>query len=415
MNDAIRIASLIAVLTAFATLPCPGTSAADLDAEGLLHKLNSLDESLLHGQTILVEMDYPEYGFQLGYKGTSKRRIALTSDDASMAVECEIRHMSEPVYRKGAEPIDYDKDGNYLVWRNTRTCSLLENDLHARRREQMLIRVTPEGKLIEQEGAPVVDFYKPGDLSWTFMDFMLPIWTTGRGFARCLSRIVEVEPDQQSGLISFRANGTLSPKTEGTWQISVDPKAAYLVRSASFTANRKASASFVCTTAGTKWHDTMCLAERATLKMGANIPRFSDNVITSAATEFKPQADVALFKRARSLFRRPLPRDTEVLDFQVTPTARYRVGSLPMTNRELLDVVANAEPVIGDANHAAPAQARVLSDANNEPIDANHPEQDSTSAEPNRDTNPYSILVLAAAIVLIAAIGVFYARKKGKN
>lgn len=415
MNKVIQIGNVITFLTALATLLCTQSSAEELEGQELLDKLRSLDKSFLHTQTTVIEMERPEYDIQLRYEGSTKKKTTLTSDDGRMAIECERWYMSEPIYRTGSEPIDYDKDGNYLVWRNIRSCSLLEPDLHAQQRERILIRVTPQGDLIEQEGAPVVEFYEPADSSWMFLDFMLPIWATGRGFAEHLSRITEVDQDQQSGLINFRASGSFSPKIEGTWEMSVDPKAAYLVRSASFTPNRGVSPSFICTTTGTKWFDTCCLAKKATIKMDADIPPLNDNVITAASKEFKPQADMALFSKARNLLRGPLPKDTDVIDFRVTPTLKYRVGKLPMTDRELLDVVADAELAIFDTNQAALKQVSITADANSEPMDANHLRYGTTSPAPNRDGGRYAIFALAAVVVGVVAIGAIYASKRAKN
>jgi hypothetical protein len=275
------------------------------------------------------------------------------------------------------------------------------------------IRVSPDGDLSETEGAPTVDFYKPSDTR-RFLDFWQTVWATGRGFASSLSQITEVN-QKDGGLIGIRAKGTFAPRMEGSWEMSIDPNAGYLVRSASFTNNGQDSPVFLCRTTGTKWFDGCCLAKEATLTSGPG--SLENNMMTTKIEQFKAEVDIPLFTKLRGILRSPLPKDTDVFDFRVDLSSplRYRVGKLPMTNRALLDVVANAEPVIGDSNHAAPAQVRVVSDANDEPIDTNHPEQDSAGDEPNRDTNPYKRLILAAAIVLIAAIGVFYARKRGKN
>ncbi|MHC4097501.1 MAG: M56 family metallopeptidase, partial [Planctomycetota bacterium] len=298
-------------------------SAQEIGGIELLDKLRSFDKSFLQSQTVVLEMQSQTKLEHMPDPESTKKRITLTSENGSIAIEREILYTSQPSYHKMTDQtvVDYDSSENLLVWRTTRSRSLLEPDFQAHQKDLILIRVSPQGDLIEQEGAPTAELYKPTD-SQRFMDFMFSIWTTGRGFADSLSRITEVY-QEQNGLIGIRAKGTFSPKMEGSWQMSLDPKAAYLVRSASFTSNGKDSPMFVCTTTGTKWSENCCLAETANIGWGFDLLR--GDLTTAKLEKFKLEADRPLFVKLRRILREKLALNTQVIDFRISPPYRFQV------------------------------------------------------------------------------------------
>ena len=417
MNKSVRIQSTLLLVTVLAVLLAP-SSAQEIGGIELLDKLRSFDKSFLQSQTVVVEMQSQTKLEHMPDPESTKKRITLTSENGSIAIEREILYTSQPSYRKMTDQtiVDYDRHKNLLVWRTTRSRSLLEPDFQAHQKDLILIRVSPEGDLIEQEGAPTAELYKPTD-SQRFMDFMFSIWTTGRGFADSLNRITEVS-QEENGLIGIRAKGTFSSKMEGSWQMSLDPKAAYLVRSASFTSNGKDSPMFVCTTTGTKWSENCCLAEKANIGWGFDLLR--GDLTTTKLEKFKLEADRPLFVKLRRILREKLALNTQVIDFRISPPYRFQVGKLPMTNRELLDVVADAIPAIPDANQSEPEQVIISSDANTEQIgpgqaDVNDSSTPASSPAPVKRTPSYVIFLLAAVVLAAVAIGAIYAAKTNKK
>jgi len=381
---------------------------AEMNGSEVLERLRSYDKAFLQNATLALETNSIVNLFRPNEFKITK--TVLTTKESSIAWSSQIFYTSTPSYREKtpATTIDFDENDNLLVWNVTQRGGLKEDDFQGRQKKMALLRISPEGNISEKEGAPTVEFRQPED-SVKFLDYMCLIWSSGRGFADCLDRVVEVN-ERDDGLINIKAYGSFSPRITGIWNITLDPKAGYLVRSALFNKAGQESAPFVFTSNGTKWIGGVSLSEESNYFFGDD-----KNIFKTKTERFKPETDEELLGKLRNDLRGTLPRHTVVIDFRVTPPLTYRAGRLPMSDRELLDVVADAKPLIVDTNQAASAQVRVVSEANDEPIDTNYPEQDSTGAEPNRYTNPYSIPVLAAAIVLIAAIGVFYARKRGKN
>jgi len=197
----------------------------------------------------------------------------------------------------------------------------------------------------------------------------------------------------------------------------VDPKSGYLVRSASFTRNGHKSPVFICTTIGTKWFDEYSLAKEA---------RFSSwdksKITTTQAVQFKLEPDGKLFDKLRKTLRSELPKDTEVVDwrFNSVKAVRFRVGRFPMTDSELLNGVADAEPAIFNTNVAEPQQVITSLDANAERIGAgqtngNDPRPPASSPGRAKRALCYVIFVLVAVVIAVLTVGVFYARKKTKE
>jgi len=335
--------------------------AEDLNGEEILHKLRSFDDSFLQNQTFVMEIEEPTHFYKRD-KSPIKIKITLTSDGNSIGWEKEIYYMSQPSYRERTpnRDIDYDRNGNLIVWRTIRERGLIEDDFQARQREMMLIRVSPQGDIVEEEGAPIVEFRRPLPLdSVKVLDFKRPIWSTGRGFADSINRIIEAKEDP-NGLISFSAHGSFGSNLEGTWKMVVEPKAAYIVRSASFTPEGAEKPYFVLTTTGTKWFEGGSLAEEARFFLVLG----DETEITTTKTEqFKPEPDFSLFNKLRETLRGTLPDNTDVHDYRNSPDipVRYRVGRAVSKETDVqIEVEKPAELLVQKKKHKGPKEYGIV-------------------------------------------------------
>jgi hypothetical protein len=413
MRQTVRLKNMMVVAGLFMMLFFTKSSAEDLNGQELLDKLRSYDSAFLDSQTISMEMEKP-----VNWNRADERQkiaIVLTTDNGSIGWEEDISYLSDVRYRGDLVPDNYDKDGNLIVWNTTRKQGLIENDFQARRKEMVVLLVRPTGDFTELEAAPVVEFRQPLD-QLKSIEYKSVIWSTGRGFADHLKEIVETKKDE-SGLIHFTAHGNFVSNNDGLWEMVIDPKSGYLVRSASFTLNGGRSPTFICTTMGTKWSDNCSLAKEG---------RFStwdkSKITTTQTVQFKREPEAKLFDKLRKTLRSELPRDTEVVDWRTNSVEplRYRVGHFPMKDSELLDTVADANLAVYGTNLTEPQHVITSSDADAEQIGAGETDASDSgflakSPGPAKRTLRYVIFALVAVVIAVLTIGVVYVRKTTKE
>src|SRR4030066_1432065 len=197
MRQTVRLKDMLVGAGSLVMLLFAKSSAEDLNGQELLDKLRSYDSAFLDSQTISMEMEKP-----VNWNRADERQkidIAFTTDNGSIGWEEDIFYLSDVRYRGGLAPQNYDKDGNLFVGNTTRKQGLIENDFQARRKEMVLLLVSPTGDFTEVEAAPVVEFRQPLDRTKS-IQYKSVIWSTGRGFADHLKEIVETKKDE-SGLI----------------------------------------------------------------------------------------------------------------------------------------------------------------------------------------------------------------------
>jgi len=226
---------------------------------------------------------------------------------------------------------------------------------------------------------------------------------------------------QDDGLLAFRAEGTLAPGLEGSWQVSVDSNAGYLVRAASFTISGEDSPFLVYAGSGTKWYDTCCLAKQANLSYA---PGFfeGDGVVSADVQDFSPQADAALFSEARAALRGRLPEGAQVVDWRSFPDepVRFTVGEPLMSAQDQLDVVADAAAPTSQMSQADAEGLTTGSDGTDSPTIAAQTEANDPRPTPSRSdsaggTTRYVIFAAAGALIAVLIIAGVRARRATKK
>jgi hypothetical protein len=311
-------------------------TGAEIDGPEVLEQLRSLDKVFLQAATINLDSNchsnWPEPNEATFVQTT------LTTDGSSIGWTSEIFYISPPVYVVDNPWNAVDgRTGNYLIWRTTRSSALIESDFQGYHDERILLSVSPDGTFTETEGAPTLELRRADD-SEKFLLFKRLLWSSGRGFADHLDKIVEAEQDQD-GFINIEAHGSHADKIgQGVWKLRLDPDAQYLVRSASFTQTGLVRPTYLFTSTGTKSTAGVPVAEEAVYSMLGNI-----KTVKARTSQFQPKVDQELLDKLRNKLRGRLPKNTSVRDFRNNPRKpfSYTVGKGPVSDKHLLDILVN--------------------------------------------------------------------------
>jgi hypothetical protein len=195
----------------------------------------------------------------------------------------------------------------------------------------------PDGQpqKVDTEGPQVIILYHPDDSALT-LPYKQIMWSLGRGYAKFINEVTELAM-QEDGTIRFSANGTgLGASRNGRWEITVDPSAAYLVRSAKFFRRPdKPKPMAVITTSGTKWENGRCIPETASWEDNYG-PGFTKRSVAYTCETIRAEPDFDLLKMAQEKLYGPYERYTEVIDRRMTPSSirRYRAKGQDSLTRE---------------------------------------------------------------------------------
>jgi hypothetical protein len=145
--------------------------------------------------------------------------------------------------------------------------------------------------------------------SYTF-EIKRTLWSLGRGYSKFITDIEDVVV-QENGLISVNAEGlTISRRPGARWQLTIDPSAAYMVRSAKMYRVRNDKLYVSIVNSGTKWVGARCIPERSEYKDYFG----GERIIASESRSASSQADMEFLKRAEAVMRPPYPLHTNVMD-----------------------------------------------------------------------------------------------------
>jgi hypothetical protein len=199
--------------------------------------------------------------------------------------------------------------GNLIVWRTTTKYSLSsrQQDTEIERLQCFLVDPNNKAKLM---GENTLVFRRPigsGDSTREFRQFQLAI---GWGYSKHLARSVSTQ--SVDGLVKMTAEGSYGTGSEGTWELSLDPNSAYLVRGASFQRSGANKPSITITNTGTFSKGTLKIARRGTFESVIGLKLFVE--ITDLATD--ASAAKRLIDEVGAVVNVPAPKGASILDLR---------------------------------------------------------------------------------------------------
>jgi RNA polymerase sigma factor (sigma-70 family) len=324
LNTKLVLGMLAAAAVAAALVPTKPVKDAGSD---IIEKLKAFDNTVLQQHTLTIErtqakqffFDYDNVGF--------RETVTVTVDGDTTAYSITRYYDKEPSYPTNLPSHNYDKEGSFINWRDTKRQGLISPELNANRAQRVTKKLTPDNQvLIDDEGAPRVEFRDVGDaasIETYVLDYLAPILSTGRGYGSLLVRVKEII-EETPNEITFTAYGRFG-REKALWKIAVDTQNRYLVRSAQFYGEGNPPIlSF--STKGTKWYGDLCVAETATIWIDK-----PSNVVTEKVQKYEPKADRELIDNIRGIFT-DLSPNTDVVDWRGNrkEPLMYRVGHSPL-------------------------------------------------------------------------------------
>jgi len=222
-----HVLSLCAVGSLFAG------GAFQANGEEVLEILTAYDQAFLASFTVSAEATYPTTPFDRS-QGDCTAMVRITGDGRQFAMSCEQKSMDNPRFSPDRVDRSYDSEGNYTLGYTKNLFVFLGSDRWKSRTEQERRSIDAADRILQTErSTPLYDIREVGhhDQKNRIFRFLLPM---GRGFSSLLHEVVNVEYEKD-GLVKVTAKGIVFSPNNGVWELDIDSKNDYLVRSATFT------------------------------------------------------------------------------------------------------------------------------------------------------------------------------------
>ena len=216
---------------------------------------------------------------------------------------------------------DYDEDGRTTVLVAVGRTIYFGGDMSGMREDHVVFKVGPSGVEETPRNPHMVDIDAADAIDYELLG-RGTLYAAGRGYSDHIDQITHVE-ENKDGMLVITAVGTfLEP---GTWRLTIDPGAAYMVREAEFTTKRLGSLSLAVSTSGTVWDGAYCVPEKANC---------SGRVINGdfEFTSVEGKADEAILQMAEESMKEPFPLNTSIKDHRSDPPL-YRDTYVHVTPR----------------------------------------------------------------------------------
>jgi hypothetical protein len=268
--------------------------------------------------TLEVELEYPVLLFLRGQGNTTVvMRIAVDKDVTTLVWRAS--RLPEPRYypigTNGYEGIDYDADGNLILWMESEGATIRDNNVHEEYRESTCFRVAPDGAIVKQSSGTMLNRYDPSYSNTQGMAMLRAIRRAlGRPPVEDLGE-VETEDANPDGTRNLRLTGQSSPYSGmGVWRLVVDPANGHLVRQAGF-GRRGQEPRLKWISEGTRWFGDIAIAERGeAIYDGPLSSHMAVRLIS-----FKPEADPDVIAEARKVISRAQTRKVQLYDYREDP------------------------------------------------------------------------------------------------
>ncbi|MBE0536515.1 MAG: hypothetical protein IH624_12690 [Phycisphaerae bacterium] len=199
---------------------------------------------------------------------------------------------------------------------------------------QDLYDIDPNGepRKADADSPQMIVLYAADDPALT-LPYKQIMWLLGRGYARFINEVEELAV-QDDGTIRLVAAGTgLGGPRMGRWEMTVEPSADYMVRTATF--SRKEEPMAVIATIGARRESGICIPQTANWQDSYG-PGLSKRTVVYACETIKNEPDRAILETAQKALYGPYERYTDILDNRTRPSSpkRCKAGSqYPLSDR----------------------------------------------------------------------------------
>lgn len=285
------------------------TSWAEADPQDLLSTLQQKDREQLSlspaGFTVSFVMET-----EASLLGPDQGRMvhdctaAWTADSRALKGRCHYDH--PPRYREDAGSVDYDPEGNLILWRTVEVYAISTPQRNEALHLSEMWLVGPDGEIRETVNHSTLYHYSIGSSEGTYQLDQLRS-ATGRGFASRIESITEVD-SSSSNLLKVLANGSHGG-FEGQWDLLIDSDADYLVRQARFTIEGGARPLVEISNSGTVEVPELKIAEYGVIRGGIYETTFTVTALSSTGA-----SDV--FNEIIARLEKPLPSGAVISDYR---------------------------------------------------------------------------------------------------
>lgn len=265
--------------------------------------------------TLEVEVERPAFALRQGQGNTTVIMRVIAAEDVT-AIVWKASKLPPPKYyplgTNGYEGVDYDADGNLILWMPSEGATIRDGNIHEEYSEFTQFFVAPDGKVARRASGTILNRHDPSYSNTQGMSMLHCIrWALGRPPADDLGES-EVEDAHPDGTREIRARGQYSPYSgEGVWSLVVDPAHSHLVRQASFAGTREEPRK-KWLSEGTRWFGDLALAERGKY---IHEPPVSQHIAVRLIS-FSPASDPTLIVEARRIIARAQTRLVQVYDYR---------------------------------------------------------------------------------------------------
>jgi hypothetical protein len=291
-----------------------GGYASSLRAqEGLLSTLKERDPGL-NNQPYSVSFSAQEQAntHDLDQSAVFMDCSAAQDELGILATKIVYHYEKDPVYippgSRQSNSIDYHA-GNLVVWRKIAKYSLSsrQQDTEIKRLQCFWVDPNNKAKLMGENTLITRRPIGSEESALEFRQFQLAI---GWGYSKHLARSVSTK--SVDGFVKMTAEGSYGTGSEGTWELSLDPNSAYLVRGASFQRSGANKPSITITNTGTFSKGTLKIARRGTFEWVAGLK------LSVEITDFVAGTPGArhLIDEVGAVVNSPLPKGASILDLR---------------------------------------------------------------------------------------------------
>jgi len=269
--------------------------------------------------TLEVELERPTSVLRPA-QGNTTLAVRISVDKDVTAIVWKASKLPPPKYyprdTNGYEGVDYDADGNLILWMRSEGATIRDEDIHEEYVERTCFRVAPDGTIARQATGAMLNRYSPSYSNTEGISMLRTIrLALGRPPADDLSEL-EREGANPDGTRDLRVTGQSSPYSGlGVWSLVVDPANGHLVRQASF-GGRGEEPRHKWLSEGTRWFGDVALAERGEY---IHEPPLSQHIKVRLIS-FSPAFDPAVLAETRQVIARAQTRRVQVYDYRDDPS-----------------------------------------------------------------------------------------------